>query len=255
MIFDAKISELTSAALEWERAGYFAALIVAVGCLGEYIHEIKDAPIKTGSWWVRNGGKISARVLIAALVVEVLMQVKTNTVNGQISDLRSRQTAEVNKAAAALNDRAAGLEKEAATARLELHRLQDMLGWREVTEEQSKEFIERLRVEPSLIKFVFRFRQDDPEAKNFAHQLENMCVKAGYEVVDDGLAGSLPDDSKGLALKLSYNIIQMAVHIRYTFEDTFLIQVSTDLASKAEPSLVIVCVGENYPKIRRPYSP
>jgi len=94
------LNALTIALSSWEIAGYASLIAVAVGCAGEATHEFTSW-FKRKSWWKANGGKASALLLIAALASELIIQIKTNSLSGQIIAL--------------LNDKAAFATEQAAT--------------------------------------------------------------------------------------------------------------------------------------------
>jgi hypothetical protein len=95
------ISALISSLSGWELAGYAALAAVAIGVAGESVHEL-TAWFKTLQWWKANGGKASALLLVAALAAELIIQVKTNSISGQIIAFLSDQAASTRERAAKL---------------------------------------------------------------------------------------------------------------------------------------------------------
>lgn len=90
---DISVSRLVTSLARWEFWGYVSAAAVAIGVIGESIHEFSHWFSQHPSWKVK-GGKASALLLIVALVAEVVIQVKANSLSGQIIALLSNQAAE-----------------------------------------------------------------------------------------------------------------------------------------------------------------
>ena len=112
------ISALISPLWGWELAGYAAVAAVAIGVAGESIHEFTDW-FNASQWWRANGGKASALLLIAALAAELIIQVKTNSISGQIIAFLSDQAASTRERAANLEKQAADIQARAAKAETE----------------------------------------------------------------------------------------------------------------------------------------
>jgi hypothetical protein len=120
------IATLISALSWWELAGYVTVAAVAVGVAGESVHELTDW-LGTYSWWKAKGGKASAFLLIMALVAELVIQIKVNSISGEIIADLSDQAAEARKEAATL-------EREAAQLRVDLEKERGRIASRVVTE-------------------------------------------------------------------------------------------------------------------------
>ena len=90
-----EISSLMDSLSRWEIAGYCSTAAVVLGCAGESIHELTSW-FRGVTWWRLHGGKISAWLLIAALAIEVPIQLKTNQISGHIIGRMNLKTAELN---------------------------------------------------------------------------------------------------------------------------------------------------------------
>jgi hypothetical protein len=94
-------------------------------------------------------------------------------------------TAEANSGAAKANVRAAGLEKEAATARLETEKLKSVVAWRTISAGQTDELLKVWSLKPGSVNL---FWQDgDPEALFFAIQLSTILQRANWKVSANGM--------------------------------------------------------------------
>lgn len=101
------------------------------------------------------------------------------------SDAESR-TAEAARAAATANERAAGLEKDVATARLETERLKALLSWREVSIQDRKVLVASLAIAPSHVFIVCV--GNDIEAQGYAKHLADAFTDAGWIVGTQSIA-------------------------------------------------------------------
>lgn len=88
------ISSLMASLSCWEIAGYVSTGAVVAACAGEAIHELTRW-FKLYDWWRKKGGAASALLLIAALAIEIPVQLKANSINEQIIGFLNRQTAEL----------------------------------------------------------------------------------------------------------------------------------------------------------------
>src|SRR5712664_1903758 len=78
------VSSLATSLSRWELAEYISAGLVTIGCIGEYVAEFTD--------WLTSGvrerkerlAKRSTLLLIAALSLEVVCLVKTNSLSGML---------------------------------------------------------------------------------------------------------------------------------------------------------------------------
>src|SRR6266852_4172440 len=93
MAADIDLSVLMSSLSCWEIAGYVSVAAVAIGVIGEFVHDFVPSLKNRLEWWNIWGGKISGLVLIAALAAELITQVKANSISGQIIALLSDKTA------------------------------------------------------------------------------------------------------------------------------------------------------------------
>jgi len=151
------IDTLTSSLSPWEDTGYVATGIVITGCIGESIVEftkwIKDERNKS------LAGRISAFILIAGLALEVLAQVKVNSISGQIIALLNNQTAE---------------------ARAETARVQTAVAWRIIPNDQYIELAHLL--EKGRGSVTIGWIANDPESMYFAWQLSYLFEQVGAHV-------------------------------------------------------------------------
>jgi hypothetical protein len=110
---DINLAALMSSLTGWEKIGYVGLSIVIVGVVGEGIHDFTEFGFK---WWRKHGGRVSVLVLIVGLAIEGVAQVNANNTSGRIIALLATQ-------AANSQEKAAGLEREAAQLQLDLARL------------------------------------------------------------------------------------------------------------------------------------
>jgi|GEM_PF-5693943 hypothetical protein len=87
-----------------ESAGYIVSVGVAIGCAGEFVHEWTTW-FRTYSWWRQSGGKASALLLVAALAIEIPIQVHTNSLSGQIIAFLNNEAAQATKSTIDLGDK------------------------------------------------------------------------------------------------------------------------------------------------------
>lgn len=105
-------SPLAKALTHWEWAEYISSGLVALGCIGEYVADFTN--------WLTDGdkerkerlAKRSTLLLIAALSVELICLVRTNTLSGMlIGSLSEEATAADTKAKTALSDSTTALQQ------------------------------------------------------------------------------------------------------------------------------------------------
>ncbi len=120
-------------------------------------------------------------LLVASLVVGVVSTYAI-VASGKIRDAESkRDLAHAREGAAKANERAAQLEKEAASARLETERLKGLMAWRRITAQQHARIVAALKgkiTEPVWVEFV----DSDPEATQFHADLWQTLKDAGVNV-------------------------------------------------------------------------
>ena len=85
----------------WEHAAWVATALVTVGVAGESVHSFTSW-FKRFPWWADKGNKVSGLVLIAALALEFLTGVMTNTISDRVSKTLSIQAADATLNAANL---------------------------------------------------------------------------------------------------------------------------------------------------------
>src|SRR2546423_1276993 len=83
MVADIDLNALEASLSSWEIAGYASIAAVTLGVFGEYVHDFTSW-FKKISWWNAQGGKVSTLFLIASLAAELCIQVKANSISGQI---------------------------------------------------------------------------------------------------------------------------------------------------------------------------
>lgn len=93
------LNALIDSLSSWEISGYVAMAAVAAGVAGEVIHEFFDW-FKSFVWWRIKGNKASALLLVVALTLEIVIQVKANSISGQIIAFLERETADARERAA-----------------------------------------------------------------------------------------------------------------------------------------------------------
>ncbi|MET4258465.1 hypothetical protein ABIC09_003410 [Bradyrhizobium sp. S3.12.5] len=89
------------------------------------------------------------------------------------------------------NERAAKLEKEAETARLETERLKGTVAWRTLTPKEAESLERALAKSPGSVNL--RYTDGDPEALYLAIQIANVLTKAKWQVAPGAMkpAGTL----------------------------------------------------------------
>jgi hypothetical protein len=101
----------------WEIWAYAAIAAVAVGVLGEVIHDF-TAWFKRSIWWADKGNKYSAILLVVALFAEFGIQIKENSVSGRIIAAQQRETAAARERTAVLQNETSMLRNAVESRRL-----------------------------------------------------------------------------------------------------------------------------------------
>jgi hypothetical protein len=101
------------------------------------------------------------------------------TVEGKVADAKT-EGIKAGKAAGDALLRAAQLEKEAATARLETEKLKGVVAWRTISSAQDGELIKAWGAQPGSVNLYWQ--AGDPEALFFAIQLANVLQRANWKV-------------------------------------------------------------------------
>jgi hypothetical protein len=113
----------------------------------------------------------------AAVLIGTIGSIKMGSVREYFSDIRiSENERETSKA----NVRAAGLEKEAANARLETEKLKAVVAWRTISATQNGEMERVLSAKPGSVNL--RWMDGDPEALFFAIQISQVLQRAHWSV-------------------------------------------------------------------------
>jgi hypothetical protein len=135
----------------------------------------------TGTRRIFRGRGMSADVMFVwanwALVVALVLGVAATwaiVVSGTIKEERLKREL------AAQNERAAALEMEAATARLEQERLKEQLAWRSLSKDKTDELVLALSTNPGVVNV--KWVSGDPEAHSLAIQLTNIFDAANWRV-------------------------------------------------------------------------
>jgi hypothetical protein len=101
------------------------------------------------------------------------------TVAGQVADAK-KEGIEAGKTAGNALLKAAELEKEAATARLETEKIKAIVAWRTFSESQAKDLERVLATKPGSVNL--RWTDGDPEALFLAIQVSQVLQKANWRV-------------------------------------------------------------------------
>lgn len=131
----------------WERWGYLSAAAVTVGCAGEAVHEFTGW-FRRYSWWAMHGSKASALLLVAALAVEIPVQLTTNSKSGRIIGL---------------------LNIQAAEARIRAAQIERKFAWRVITSDQGDRLVAALAGHSFSI--YLEYSTYDSEAYEYANEI------------------------------------------------------------------------------------
>jgi hypothetical protein len=101
------------------------------------------------------------------------------TVDGKVADAK-REGIEAGKTAGDALVRAAGLEKEAATARLETEKLKQVVAWRTLSPDVRAKLDKVLASKPASVNL--RYMDGDPEAMYLGVQMTEVLRKANWQV-------------------------------------------------------------------------
>jgi hypothetical protein len=113
------VTSLSSSLSRWEYAEYFSAVLVAIGCAGEYVADFTDLLTKGVKENKELLARVSTLLLIAALAFELICLVRTNILSGAlIGSLDTLAEDAAVKAGKALDDSAAAI-KQSGQATLE----------------------------------------------------------------------------------------------------------------------------------------
>ena len=147
----------------WEYAEYVAVLFVILGVVGEYVADFTNWLTGGDEARKRRLGKISTLVLIAALAVELVCLVKTNSTSGQII---------------------ASLTKDVEDERLEGLRIKSSLTARQLSAKQVEAMAASLSKLGPMPLDVFVFDDDEWsrfETLKFAQSLASALDNAGFD--------------------------------------------------------------------------
>lgn len=153
-------------------------------------------------WW--NEAMLAALVFTAAAAIAVVFTTRMVLLRAkQLSDVQSSiielkdsqllldlkekdvKIAEAGNAASAANERAAKLESEAATAKLETEKLKQVVAWRTISPESTVELEKVLSDKPGKVNL--RYTDGDPEALFLAIQVSQILAKAKWQVAPGSL--------------------------------------------------------------------
>jgi hypothetical protein len=178
------LDELVSKLAAWEVAGYVSIAAVAIGVIGETIHEFTSWFRKV-LWWRDEGGKASALLLIAALAAELLILVKVNSTSGLIIAFLDEQRVQTEKDV--LVER-----RLTARERLRLERLERIILPRSI--DSAPQLVEALKAggfQPMNIAIVLQ-----RESSEYGFSLMSVLKDAGLL----GGVAWLPKDSRAPSL-------------------------------------------------------
>lgn len=99
-------------------------------------------------------------------------EIQVSTLNSEAGAARER--------ASKLGERAAGLEKQAADARLETERLKSMVVWRQIDRSSAQTLKEELSASPSKVTILYTM--SDPEASALAIQIAKIFQSAQWKI-------------------------------------------------------------------------
>jgi hypothetical protein len=106
------------------------------------------------------------------------------TVEGKVADAK-KEGIEAGKTAGDALLRAAELEKEAASSRLETEKIKGVVGWRTIKPEVASELERALAANPGSVNL--RFMDGDPEALFLAIQFSQVFSKAHWQIAPGAL--------------------------------------------------------------------
>lgn len=168
MAFEIDILALVASQSRWEIFEYILSGLVALGCLGEFIHECTGW-FQSHPLWKKSGGTASALLLVAALAVEIPTQFKVNSISGIITHVLGKQEAET-------RIRAAEIERKYA--------------WRTILPEKSAAFLAALGGQK--FSLILQYFVSDPEAYEFASDFEGVLAKSHLIVTPQNIVPLVP---------------------------------------------------------------
>jgi hypothetical protein len=156
---------LTISLSRWEIAGYCSLAAVAIGVIGEAIHDFSSW-FKSAPWWRDKGNRASTLLLIVALVAELVIQVKTNGISGQ---------------------KIAFLENEAADELARTAAIEKVASWRTIESTQARAIHSVLNGNLHVIELMQI--SGDPEAMYFSDQLRRLLRSTGLTLQYAAIVG------------------------------------------------------------------
>lgn len=172
---------------------------------------------------LENALLIAATLIIAAGVwVEDHFAHKAGGATERLTKLSDERIAESERLAGEANERAAGLEKEAAALALELERTKALLRWRTISPTQAASIIAELR--GSGLRVTLAVDSDEPEAAKFGKAVE--VVLRGARVLTGMRRGSI-GTTRGPAIPPGLNVCGEpgADQLRRAFENALVVPI------------------------------
>jgi hypothetical protein len=183
----------------WEVVEYAAEAFVILGCVGEFIADFTR--VKTEAWR-HHLGRLSLLILIAALGVELVALVRSNTLAGREIALLNGVAAEAGNRAATANARVKEAEAEIASAEARIAEANRAAAEANATAETER--LERLRLEARLA----------PRTLSPAQQasLSRSLAPLNGRSVDVLIYGSTPEID-GFAFQIGQAAYAAGIHI------------------------------------------
>lgn len=157
---------------EWGCAAVVVGAIIAEFVIA-YVHPTYDSILN-------RLGTVTADAAIAlGIVGEVIFGRMDARIQTELRSRSNKQLVTAMETAGQANERAAGAEKEAATARVEQERLKAQFAWRTFSPQVIARLEQTLSVHPGEVNV--QYVANDPEALYFAIQLSNVFGKANWQ--------------------------------------------------------------------------
>jgi hypothetical protein len=149
-----------------------------MGLISGFLDVSLDAANRLYTWGWGLSVSGAAVTMIGIGMLWVGTRVRDHDFDTTIAALNT-EAGQARQRAGNLEERSAGLENEAAQARLEQERLKAQLAWRRITREQHDSLVAALRNSPTNLRLS---HPDDPEASLSASEIEKSLVDAGWMV-------------------------------------------------------------------------
>jgi hypothetical protein len=133
-------------------------------------------------WRLSAIGAMATMIGIAILWIGT--RVRDRDSETQMADL-NLEAATARERAGKLEERAAGLEHDAAQARLETERLKGVVAWRAIPADVAEKLRSALSIRHGYVNL--RYTDGDPESLFFAIQISRVLANAGWQVAPGAL--------------------------------------------------------------------